>query len=165
VLEDPVRLGIRATLESGGEIRLETDGCVPSGLIGRTTPWVFFQDTLRPLGLPPSLMDMMAGPVRIQRQRVPSFLLVDWPELVARCDVQAGFALEDFTLEPITPQFRLHLTGGLAMLQARLECLYDQMPVVPGSDAEQDPVWLPDPKVPPGTGRAISRRNGPRSDA
>jgi superfamily II DNA or RNA helicase len=148
VFADPVRIGIRASLEPGGEIRLETDGCVPAGLIGRTTPWVFFQDTLRPLGLPPNLMELLTGPMQIPRQRVPSFLLVDWPELVARCNVQAGFALEDFTLEPIAPQFRLHLTGGLAMLQARLECIYDTMPVGPGSDAEHDQVWLPDPHLP-----------------
>jgi len=44
------------------------------------------------------------------------------PALVANCDVQANFALEDFVLEAAVPKFKLHLACGLAMLssQARL---------------------------------------------
>jgi superfamily II DNA or RNA helicase len=148
VLADPARLGIRATLKSGGEIRLDTEGTRPSGVIGRNTPWVWFGESLRPLGLPPGLVELLAGPVQIPRPRVPPFLLVDWPELVARCDVQANFALEDFQIEPVTPQFRLHLAGGLAMLQASLECRYGEWTVTPGADPEQASVWLPDPVSP-----------------
>jgi superfamily II DNA or RNA helicase len=148
VLADPARLSIRATLELGGEIRLQTDGTVPASVIGRTTPWVWWHESLRPLGLPPGLVDVLAGPMQIPRPRVPPFLLADWPELVARCDVQANFALDDFQLEPVTPQFQLHLAGGLAMLQASLHCQYDHLTVLPGVDSEPASLWLPDPGSP-----------------
>jgi superfamily II DNA or RNA helicase len=51
----------------------------------------------------------------------------------------------DFVLEPATPAFELHLEGGLAVLDAKLECLYDGKPV---SLAGPQAFWLPDPQSP-----------------
>jgi superfamily II DNA or RNA helicase len=95
--------------------------------------------------LPNELADLLAGPVRIPRARVPLFLSVDWPKLVAGDDLQAGFALEDFSLETATPRFKLHLAGGLAMLQAKLDCFYGDKPV---ASMENEAAWLPDPESP-----------------
>jgi superfamily II DNA or RNA helicase len=145
---DPVRVALRATLDSDGNVLLRTIGPAPAGLIGRATPWVFQNQAFRPLGLPPGLHGLLTEPIRIPRDRVPTFLMTDWPEVVVRCEVQPGFALEDFTLEPGLPSFRLHLSGGLAMLQARLDCFYEEKRVVPGKVTENDAAWLADPRCP-----------------
>jgi superfamily II DNA or RNA helicase len=142
---EPPGLPVRAHLEDSGEIVLSLDGPKPACIIAGAMPWLFNGQKLQPLGLPAGLADLAQGPVRIPRARVPAFLNVDWPKLAAQGGVEADFALEDFALEPAAPEFRLHLAGGLAGLQARLECFYG------GASAASLPTetpWLPDPRSP-----------------
>ena len=90
-----------------------------------------------------SLAGLLSGPVRIPRPQVPAFLNLDWPRLAGQGGVEADFALDDFELEPAAPEFKLHLAGGLAVLQAKLECFYG------GASAASLPPatpWLPDPQ-------------------
>ncbi|MDB6121338.1 MAG: hypothetical protein JWQ71_331 [Pedosphaera sp.] len=145
ILGEALRLKVQTTLESNGEIVLRLAEVVPKGIISGMMTWVLQGETLRPLGLPAGLEELYNRSMRVTRNRVPQFLNVDWPKLVANCDVQANFALEDFVLEPATPRFKLHLAGGLAMLQATLDCLYDGRPV---AAMPADALWLPDPESP-----------------
>ena len=156
VLPEPLRLPISATLESSGEILLRLAQGPPSGFAGSSVPkikafipgtrtWAFLEHSLRPVGLPIGMEALLSGPVRIARTHVPQFLNCDWAALLAGCDVRANFVLEDFTLEPAKPDFRLHLAGGLAMLQGKLECFYSGKPVGSGGN---DTAWLPDPDCP-----------------
>ena len=146
ILSEPLRPAIRATLEPDGEIVLREGGTgrpLPRCLIRGDTAWVFADQTLRPLGLPAGLQDLMSGPMRIPRNRVPSFLNLEWPQIIAGCDVVTNFALDDFVLEAATPRFELHLAGGLAMLDARLSCFYGSQSA---SSLSEDSPWLADPE-------------------
>src|SRR6185437_839591 len=53
-----------------------------------------------------------------------------------------------FEIEPAVPRFKLHLAGGLAVLEANLECFYGNQRVTPGSASANDAFWLPDPDSP-----------------
>jgi SNF2 family DNA or RNA helicase len=148
IVGDPLRFAVLAELETNGEIVLRLTGGAPSGLIRGATAWVLQGRTLRPFGMPAGLEQMFNGPLRIARSRVPQFLNVDWPALVANCDVQANFALEDFVLEAAVPRFKLQLAGGLAMLQAKLDCYYGQKRVGAGVATVDGALWLADPEMP-----------------
>jgi len=145
IVNEPPGLPVRAKLESGGEILLSLAGQKPACVIAGPVPWMFSRHKLQPLGLAAELADLVSGPVRIPRSRVPSFLNLDWPKLAGQGVVEADFALDDFELAPAAPEFKLHLTGGLAGLQAKLECFYA------GTSAASLPSatpWLPDPRSP-----------------
>jgi superfamily II DNA or RNA helicase len=97
---------------------------------GRTPPlqlgngWVWQNRTLQPLGIPPTMGDVIRGPVRVTRAQVPQFLSQHWPQLQTTGAIEANFKLEDFTLEPQAPKFFLELKGGLAQLTGLLQCAY-----------------------------------------
>lgn len=140
---------IKASLEANGEIVVALKAmAAPPVLVEKT--WVLSGHTLQPAGVLQSLGDILRGSIRIQREQVPLFLNRDWAQMQAAggdC-VEADFSLEQFTLEPQPPRFLLHLCGGLARLEAHLQCAYGAriMPVGPGTSAEV--LWLPDPEVP-----------------
>jgi superfamily II DNA or RNA helicase len=110
--------------------------------------WVWRKPVLQPLGLPPSLTAVLRAPVRLPRAQVPQFLCGDWPGLLAVGGVEANFQLEDFTLEPQAPRFLLELKGGLAQLDALLQCAYGPRIMTVGVTAAAESVWLPDPGAP-----------------
>jgi superfamily II DNA or RNA helicase len=145
IINQPPVLPVRAHLEAGGEILLSFAGEKPDCVIAGPTPWIFTGQKLQPLGLAAGLADLAHGPVRIQRVRVPAFLNLDWPKLAEQGAVEADFALEDFELEPAAPEFKLHLVGGLAVLQAELACFYGG---VSAASLPPETPWLPDPQSP-----------------
>src|SRR5580658_9245100 len=128
IVPEPPGLPVRARLETSGEIVLSLAGPMPGCVLAGAAPWIFTGTTLQPLGLAAGLADLAQGPVRIARARVPAFLNLDWPRLARQGGVEADFALEDFELEPAAPEFKLHLAGGLAVLQAKLDCSYGGLP-------------------------------------
>lgn len=138
---------LRAELLASGEVQLSLRQrqSPPALLEGG---WVFESATFRPLGLPASCLGVFQAPVRMARPRVPLFLIQDWPGLEASGAVEAGFRLEDFTLEPQPPRFLLELRGGLAQLEALLQCAYGPRVMTAGVTAEDEGVWLPDPAAP-----------------
>jgi superfamily II DNA or RNA helicase len=143
------RLPLQATLESGGEIRLELrGGFKPRGLIQGRVPWVLTERAFQPLRLPAASQRVLLGPVRFERVQVPVFLSQDWAALQANSDLQANFRLEDFVLEPQPPRFLLSLMGGLAQLQAQLQCGYGPRIMTLGVTSPQEWLWLPDPHSP-----------------
>lgn len=145
VIRAPYPLAVRVTLEPDGEIVVAMkDKAESLVLVG---DWVWRDQIFRPLGLPSLVKEAMRSPVRISRSHVPQFLSQQWPQLQAAGGVEANFKLEDFTLEPQAPQFLLELTGGLARLQALLQCAYGSRIMTVGITAPGDDVWLPDPKV------------------
>ncbi|HEX3797791.1 MAG TPA: SNF2-related protein [Verrucomicrobiae bacterium] len=144
ILQEPLRLAITANLESNGEIVLRLKGGLPVGLIRGNPPWVTDGDTLRPMNLPSGAEELLDGPWRISRSRLPQFLNVDWPKLMAACEVEANFTLNDFSFEAAKPFFSLHLAGGLAVLEGKLECTCGVKKVTPGVFAPGEELWLPD---------------------
>jgi SNF2 family DNA or RNA helicase len=144
IVGEPLALAIEGRLEPNGEIVLRLDDSPPERIIGGDKLWAFQNRTLQPLSLPGTLAALLEGPLRLPRVRVPGFLSLEWPELAAQGKVRANFTLEDFILEPAEPDFRLHLLGGVAMLQARIECFYGATPAAELNDSS----WLPDPECP-----------------
>lgn len=145
----PFRVAVEAVIESSGEIVLRLkSGSPPQVLEGPGVVWLLLRGVIQPLGLPSGCIELLRGPLRLSRLQVPAFLNRDWPLLQANCDLSANFRIEDFTLSPRPPRFRLALNGGLAHLEARLTCLYGAHTFSPGSRQAGEVVWLPDPESP-----------------
>ncbi|HSU57164.1 MAG TPA: SNF2-related protein, partial [Candidatus Dormibacteraeota bacterium] len=146
ITKTPYALPLRATLESNGEISLALKG-KPSGL-AMVGDWVWHDSTLQPFALMGASKQIFEGPMRIGRQHVPVFLSQEWPRLSAAGSVEANFKLEDFSLEPRAPRFLLELQGGLAQLNARLQCGYGSRIMTLGVTDAQENTWIPDPETP-----------------
>jgi superfamily II DNA or RNA helicase len=146
VAKEPVTLPLRADLQSNGEIVVGLKGGV--GGLAVLDGWVWKTPAFRPLALPVSLKSVLQGPVRVPRLEVPLFLSRDWPALQQVSGIEANFCLENFELAPQTPRFLLDLKGGLAQLQAMLQCAYGTRIMTLGVTAAAESVWLPDPEVP-----------------
>jgi superfamily II DNA or RNA helicase len=143
----PLPLPMQATLEPTGEIVLAlAPGTPPPVLIEQR--WAFRANTFQPAALPEACRAVLRGPMRVSRVQVPAFLSRDWPQLAASGHVQANFRPEDFTLEPQPPRFLLHLTGGLALLHAQLQCAYGPRIMTVGVTSADESLWLPDPASP-----------------
>ncbi|MCB1127265.1 MAG: SNF2 helicase associated domain-containing protein, partial [Verrucomicrobiae bacterium] len=145
VSRDPLPLPISATLERNGEIVLALKGRPPA--LVRIGDWVWQNGTLRPLGLPDRVEELLQGPVRISRTQVPVFLSQHWPQWQSAPGVEANFNPEDFTLAPQAPRFILELRGGLSQLSALLQCAYGARIMTSGVTGTDEGVWLPDPDV------------------
>ncbi len=141
------RVPIQATLETSGEIRLNLPPAAARPLlIAGETLWAFHGAALEPVALPKQWRELFRGPMKLSRQRVPLFLSQELAVLEAECDVDANFVLEEFTLEPQPPRFVLALNGGLAQVQAQLQCAYGARVMTVGVTAKDETLWLPDPK-------------------
>ncbi|MGA2246404.1 MAG: SNF2-related protein [Verrucomicrobiota bacterium] len=145
VTRTPLKLPLRATLQPEGEIVLSLKD-QPSALV-MAGDWVWRNQTLQPLGLPPEFKGVLQGPVRLSRTQVPLFLGRLWPQLAAG-GLEANFKPEDFSLEPQAPRFLLALKGGLTQLGALLQCAYGSRIMTVGVTAADETVWLPDPDMP-----------------
>jgi superfamily II DNA or RNA helicase len=143
VSKTPLKLPLRARLEPNGEIVLALkDKAAPPVTAG---DWAWHGNAFQPFG---AASEIFKGPVRIARPQVPQFLSVQWPRLHAAGDVEANFALTDFTFEPQPPRFILELKGGLAQLTALLQCAYGPRIMTVGVTAPDEAAWLPDPDNP-----------------
>ncbi|MSU28083.1 MAG: DEAD/DEAH box helicase [Pedosphaera sp.] len=141
------RVPVEAKLETSGEILL----CLPPNttqptLLAGENLWAFRGASFEPVGLPVQWRDIFKGPVRLPRQRVPLFLSQELVVLEAECEVDANFGVDEFTLEPQSPRFILALNGGLAQVQAQLQCAYGPRIMTVGVTAKDESLWLPDPK-------------------
>jgi superfamily II DNA or RNA helicase len=141
IVSEPLVISVKAHLQASGEILLSFAGPKPDCVITGAAPWVFTGHKLQPLGLAGEWADLINKQVRIPRGRVPAFLNLEWPKLIGQGAVEADFALDDFELEPAAPEFKLHLAGGLAVLEAKLECFYGS---TPASSLPPGTAWWPD---------------------
>ena len=141
------RVPVEAKLETSGEILLglPPNTTQPTLLAGENL-WAFRGASFEPVGLPVQWRDIFKGPVRLPRQRVPLFLSQELVVLEAECEVDANFGVDEFTLEPQSPRFILALNGGLAQVQAQLQCAYGPRIMTVGVTAKDESLWLPDPK-------------------
>ena len=148
IARTPLALPVKATLESNGEIALalRPRGGPPTVFFGGG--WSLAQNRLAPVGLTPQRQELLAGSMRVARAQVPQFLSQEWPVWQAAGTVEANFRLEDFTLETKPPQFLLELKGGLAQLQAFLQCAYGPRILTLGVSSDAESFWLPDPEGP-----------------
>jgi superfamily II DNA or RNA helicase len=145
VSKTPLKLPLRATLETNGEItiaRRDQAALVTAG------DWAWQNATWQPLGLPSTMRDIFRAPVRVTRAEVPQFLSQHWPQLSAAGGMEANFKPEDFSLAPQAPRFLLALKGGTTQLSALLQCAYGPRIMTPGVTAADENIWLPDPAVP-----------------
>ena len=145
VVKTPLKLPLRATLEANGEIVLALKDKMPALVMAGD--WVWQNNSLQPLGLPAAMKDVLRAPVRVMRTQVPHFLSRDWPQLTVAGELEANYALADFTLEPQAPRFLLALKGGLTQLGALLQCAYGSRIMTIGVTAADENIWLPDPEV------------------
>ena len=149
VIDAPYQTPLTASLKPNGVITLEagqnTDNAIP--LPGERM-WLFGDNEFRPLDIPPTCAAAMNGPVVIPRDDVPRFLNVEWPELIAKCDLKADFSLQDFTIDALAPTFLLNLRGTLHKLEALLQCRYDRRVFTLGDGAPMTEFCLPDPDNP-----------------
>ena len=146
VSASPWRVPLRATLQKGGEIRLQlrsSDDAVT--LISAAPPWVLRGLEILPLALPPAYRPVLSAPMTIPRTQVPVLLGRDWALLQVATTIEANFALEDFELEPQSPQCQLALVGGLSQMQAHLRFGYGNQLIDSGARGQD--FWLPDPTV------------------
>jgi superfamily II DNA or RNA helicase len=159
VTRTPAKLPLRATLEMNGEIILALsrsgDASSPSHPATRASQppfvmagdWVWQNDSLQPLGLPPEFKEIFRAPVRLTRAQVPRFLSQQWPQLLAAGGLEANFKPEDFSLAPQAPRFLLALKGGLTQLSALLQCAYGSRIMTVGVTAADENLWLPNPEL------------------
>jgi superfamily II DNA or RNA helicase len=141
------RVPVQATLETSGEIRLNLPPDIEHPvLIAGESLWTLHGTVLEAVGLPTQWRELFCSPMKLSRQRVPLFLSQELGVLEAECEVDANFVLEEFTLEPQPPRFMLALNGGLAQLQAQLQCAYGARIMTVGVTAKDEALWLPDPK-------------------
>jgi superfamily II DNA or RNA helicase len=146
VTKTACQLPLRATMDTNGEIILSLKGrAAPPVLLG---DWVWQGNTLQPLGLPLLARNVLGGPVRVPRSQVPQFLGQDWAQLRTGGGLEADFKPEDFMLEPQAPRFLLDLKGGMARLEALLQCAYGSRIMTIGVTSSAEAVWLPDPDAP-----------------
>ena len=143
----PWPVPLKATLEPNGEILL-TLKQQPAPALRIEQRWGFHDRTLQPISLPESCATIFREPVRLPRSSVPPFLSRDWPQLQNTPGIEANFKVEDFVLEPQAPRFSLHLVGGLAQLQAQLQCAYGVRIMTIGVTSPAEDLWLPDPASP-----------------
>ena len=146
VTKAPLKLRLSAILEANGELVLTLKN-KPAALV-TAGDWVWQNNVLQPLGLPPALKDVLRAPVRVTRAQVPQFLSQQWPQISAAGGLEANFKLEDFSLTPQAPRFLLALKGGLTQLSALLQCAYGARIMTVGVTAADEAVWLPDPDSP-----------------
>jgi superfamily II DNA or RNA helicase len=149
VSKNPWRLPLRASLQPSGEIDLAlTRTGLPLTLISGQPSWVFDGSTFHPVHLPTTCSELPRHPLHLTRNQVPAFLSQDWALLKSSCDVEANFELTDFELQPKPPRFLLSLAGGLAQLQAQLQCAYGPRIMTIGVTSTGESLWLPDPENP-----------------
>jgi len=146
VTKQPYSLDVSATLERTGEILLKLKN--PQARPFVVGDWIWRKPAFQPVKLPTLLAGIWQGPVRVDRAQVPQFLSQDWPQLAMAPGVQANFSLDDFTFSPEAPRFVLELRGGLAQLNALLQCAYGSRVMTIGVTAADETLWLPDPLVP-----------------
>ena len=154
VVREPVSPPIKAELQPNGEIRLAAQPMPPGNqlIVGDAAWWVLATQkdgvVLAPLGLTGVFRSVLQKPMTVTRSQIPQFIGQEWPRLSASGKVTANFTPADFSLEPQAPKFRLELTGGLAQLAARLQCVYGVRVLTVGQSASDDGAWLPDPQRP-----------------
>jgi len=148
VTSEPVRLRIKATLEPSGEILLKLDQPPPVLIPG--TSWSFSESGpgFAPLRLTPSTQTICSQPVRIQREKIPAFLMSEFSALEKCAHFASDFSAEDFEMETLEPKFSAHFLGGLAILELELKADYKGQSFCLGVDKAD--LWMPDsvrPKV------------------
>lgn len=159
VINEPFPLKLEAHLLQAGEIRLTIESRPPVLLTSQFAEakqdiiWAWHGRVIQPLTPSSAVRALLMGQAQspsssgsmvIPRTRVPDFLTRDWPSLRSTSEVRANFRLEDFELVPASPQFHLNLTGGLAQLEAQLQCAYGNRVMTVGITGKDESLWLPD---------------------
>jgi superfamily II DNA or RNA helicase len=107
----------------------------------------------RPFAFPPADTAIIDRLEILANGETPAILPMDLkgfasllPALAGHPNITLG-KFEHFTLQPQAPRFLLELKGGLAKLDALLQCAYGPRIMTVGATAPGESVWLPDPQV------------------
>lgn len=146
ISDTPFQVSVRARLEPSGEIRVELSLPQKATELIRGEPsWVFSGGGFRPLPITAGCAGLLDKPLVVSRREVPTFLSRDWPMIQSGCVVDVNFQITDFQCEPQPPKFHLHLAGGIARLEAHLQCAYGPRIMTLGVTSAEESLWLPDP--------------------
>jgi superfamily II DNA or RNA helicase len=150
VEEKPSAVMIVARLLDKGGISLRLGNVLDGQLLtGGEKIWLLSGANFCPVEFPQTMASLFQGPVVISRSEVPRFLNSEWPGIVAKCEVDTDFSPEDFEFSLAQPQFKLQLSGGLAILEARLECFYGEKAVSSTSSTSiPETLWIEDSAFP-----------------
>ncbi len=144
-LDAVLQLGIKATLDPSGEIRLEAMNAIAEANV-LPNGWIYHERGFQKLSLSELGLQLLKGIQRIPRVRVPQFLNSELPLLETASQVTRNFQLTDFQFEFRPPQLELKLAGGIAQLSGTLFAEYGEQRFnlgLPVSGLE----WLPDARI------------------
>lgn len=133
-VDDLGRLQILSEGVSGGRLLKSEDG----------TAFLYQNGVFRPAGAGAAFQ----GQTLIPRHEVPDFLLRRWKDLAATPGFRSSVKPEDFEILPMPPRVLLQIDGGMAILQARLQCAYGSRVITPGVSSPEEDAWIPDPQHP-----------------
>lgn len=142
-----------------GELRLNLSmdlpkaapaGSSPITVLAPTSGWVVAGDNAWPLAAvpPPELQGLCAGPVRIPREKVQSFLFEELPRLEGSMLVDQRVDLTRFTACSMPPKFKLSLKGGRQYASGVLYARYGEVDVVACGPDPGRVLSIPDPEHP-----------------
>jgi superfamily II DNA or RNA helicase len=144
--EESLPLRLKASLDRSGEIVLETKATFTPRLV-LPDGWVYSENTFQKIELPEALIQILKGPQRVARARIPQFLNQELPILEKKTVVERDFEFQDFQFEFSPPSLRFHLAGGLAQLSGELFAEYGSQRFNLGLPSPAMD-WLPDPVNP-----------------
>jgi len=136
----PIEIIARIQPLGGCVLRLKNSQS--GALFKGSTQWLFSANTFKPLPIPSGLESLLHSPYVVTRKGMPQFFNSIWPALIADCEVDADFSQDDFVFSPALPAFKLHLAGGLAILEADLKCFYGGLKTVSLGLGMDQELWL-----------------------
>ncbi len=159
----PVNSGMLDTVldmdmdRKNGELELTVSTDLPKGLselfpsyiIGEKTGWIFAASQFWPLNciLPKAFRATYHDEMVILREKVPSFVMSELPQIEETMVVRTAITPDLFFMKPAKPKFRLVVKGSPASLAATLYAQYeDQIELVAGRADMRGNFAIPDPR-------------------
>ncbi|MCF7707572.1 MAG: DEAD/DEAH box helicase [Verrucomicrobia bacterium] len=138
---------LRLRLESNGEITavVEAAGGRMRVFHAEKT-WVLRDGVIQRCALPHFSGDNLETKIRISRERVPAFL--SEISMLPSEHIRADFNIADFKCETAAPDVCLHLSGGLAILEAVVRFKYGSTMFAAVDEEGGEQGWIPDARNP-----------------
>ena len=149
------------------EVPFMKAGEFPRYLVAGNEGWVFGGNQFWGLEtiLPEPLWPVYEEPVVIARSAVPHFLQMELPALSRHLRIETDISLDQFTIEPGAPRFRLVVKGSPASLAATLGAVYGDHVCCAGRKGSPTQFAIPEPsdlfrysvRNPEAEGRALAQ--------
>ena len=125
-------------------------GTSPLLVMAPKTGWIISGDHAWPLEAvpPPELQGLCAGPIRIPRSKVMTFLKERIPEMENHMLIENRVPEDVFSFSNINPPFHLRLKGGLQFVSGVLHARYGELEVLACGPDSDRVCSIPDPENP-----------------